>query len=164
MQPLLVPNPTAAVKVVLWKDVFVIIDDGSARASDYGPVIRRIEQLNRKYSGGLGCLVIIPANATPPPEDVRRMLNAVLDGISLKCLCWLVEGSGFQGAMVRAVLTGLRLFSRRKYPTSVESDVEPAIVWILPHLEGGQTRLSEAAAAIKSIRSQREEGRFVRSS
>jgi hypothetical protein len=138
--------------VILWRDVFVLVDKGDAKVSDY-PILERI-LLNQseKYPGGLGCLVIIPSNANPPPDDVRQAIKDVLTrlGPRLRCLCWLVEGTGFRAAAVRATLTGLRMFSRPAYPTAVvANNMNSAVTWILTHLASGRT--GDAPKAVETI-------------
>jgi hypothetical protein len=146
-----------ALQVLQWEDVFVVIDDGRGRASDYDVLVRGVlaEQASR-YAIGLGCLVIIPVDAKPPSEPVREAIKASLAVVPLRCLCWLVEGAGFHAAMVRGVLTGLRLVVSRPYDTHVSRDLEEALRWMLPHLVGGTKRIetvSRAAAAIRTRRS-----------
>jgi hypothetical protein len=150
------------IQVITWEDIFVVIDDGGGKPSDYDVLRDMLAAQSAKHTHGLGCLTVIPPDAKPPSDEARKALNANLEIANLRCICWLVEGSGFQGAMVRAVLSGLRFFVRCSYPRSIVTGLEEGIAWILPHLENGPARtgrLSEAAAA---IRAQRAEGRFVR--
>jgi hypothetical protein len=150
-----------AIQIVQWEDVFVVIDDGMGRASDYVLARRMLAEQGSRYATGMGCLVIIPENAKPPSEPVREAMKATLALLRLRCLCWLVEGAGFQAAMVRGVLTGLRLVANRSYETHVSRDLEGALRWILPHLEGGTKRteaVSRAAATIRARRAGRDHG------
>jgi hypothetical protein len=69
-----------------------------------------------------------------------------------------VEGAGFQGAMVRAVITGFRVIARAPYPTHISVDLEEALAWMLPNLEGGLGRVARAPVAAANIRSRRTGG------
>jgi hypothetical protein len=149
------------VRVIIWRDIVVVIDDGTAQASTYEGLRTLVKEQAANYSKGLACLTIIPRHATPLPEDVRSALNAALANAPLLCLCWLVEGSGFQGAMARALLTGVRLFGRLSFPTHVATHLDEAVVWMLPHLEGGKARLLQAELVSITIRNQREGGPFL---
>jgi len=104
-----------AIQVVQWEDVFVVIDDGAGRVADYALAQRMLAERGSRYPTGIGCLVIIPVDAKPPSERVRDAMKAALAVLRLRCLCWLVEGAGFQAAMARGVLTGLRLVANRSY-------------------------------------------------
>ncbi len=151
-----------SIQIILWEDIFVVIDDGSGSPLDYEELHRLIVEQSALYVSGLGCLAIIPANAKPPSEAVRKALNTTLGAVPLRCICWCVEGSGFQGAMVRGVLTGLRFLGRRSYPTHVTGDLEEALRWMLSNLEGGDRRAKSAPLAAQMIRSKRKIG-FLRS-
>jgi hypothetical protein len=153
----------ANIRVILWNDVFVVVDNGSGRQRDYKVLHELVTQRTRHVTRGLGCLAIIPSGATPPAPDVRAALDATLQAIPLRCICWLVEGQGFHSAMVRAVITGLRFLKYQKYPTHVASSLEDALAWMLPLLQGGAARLTELRSGAAYIRSQRESSRYAHS-
>jgi hypothetical protein len=155
-------KPRIHIQVITWEDIFVVIDDGGGQPSDYDMLRGQLVRLGAQYPAGLGCLTVIPPDAKPPSDDARKALNANLELANLRCICWLVEGSGFQGAMVRAVLTGLRFFVRAQYPRSIVTSLEEAITWMLPYLEGGPKRVHHVEQAAEAISGQRAQGRFVR--
>jgi hypothetical protein len=124
--------------IILWRDIFVVVDNGKVPASEYVTFGQRIIDQASNYEDGIAGLVIIPPHATPPPDDVRTAINEALRGLagSLRAFCWLVEGSGFQAAMARGVLNGIRMFSRHPYPTFITPNLDEALSWTLPHLGG----------------------------
>lgn len=146
-------SPPSPVPVVMWRDIFALVDRGRADVSDYPILERMVREQAEQHPRGLGCLVIIPASANPPPDDVRRAINDVLTNLAplLRCLCWLVEGRGFRAAAVRAALAGLRIVHRPPYPTTVENDLSAALHWMFPYLRNGMVRLPEIPAAIDAI-------------
>ncbi len=145
----------SGVQFILWEDIFVIVDNGDGHPSDYEALRRKFFEHGSRYEAGAGCLTIGPVDAKPPSQPVRKAMSAALENAPLRCFCWLVEGSGFQGAMVRAVITGLRIVGRFPYPTHIAGDLEEAILWILPKLEGGAERIERAHEAVAAIRAQR---------
>jgi hypothetical protein len=149
------------IQVITWEDIFVVIDDGGGKPSDYEVLREMILRQSAKHTQGLGCLTVIPPDAKPPSDEARKALSANLELANLRCICWLVEGSGFQGAMVRAVLSGLRFFVRCNYPRKIVTNLEEGIAWLIPHLENGLARTDRLVAAAAAIRAQRAEGRFV---
>jgi hypothetical protein len=153
------PQPHPEVQVVLWEDIFAVVDTGRGDPSEYTVLRDLIIAQAKKFAGGIGCLAIIPQNATPPPDETRTALNAALAelGGSLRCICWLVEGTGFQGAMVRAILTGLNFVARRSYATHVSTNMNEAIGWILTHLANPRNRSGQIAIARDAIESQRQD-------
>ncbi len=132
-----------------WRDIVAIVDDGRQSATAYVPLGKLAAKLEAEYPRGYGLLIIIPGNARPPSDHARRAINDVLEAAAggLKCVCWLVEGKGFQAAMARAVLTGLRLFPRTPFATSVQSDLNQALAWVLSYIRGPSLNLDEEVAS-----------------
>src|SRR5262245_57929704 len=126
------------IPVLVWNDILVVIDDGKGRPFDYKLLQKLATERAQKHSAGIGVLTVIPKDATPPSAEARAAMNEAINNVlgSLRCLCYLVEGTGFQGAMVRAVLTGMRFLGQRPYATHVSTDLEDALGWMLGHLGG----------------------------
>jgi hypothetical protein len=101
--------------------------------------------------------VIVPNDATPPSEEARKGIDKTIVETKdvLRCLCWLVEGKGFQAGMARAVLNGIRLFRRYPYPTNISVSLQQSLAWVLPHLAGGVARLAEVPVAMHWITRER---------
>jgi hypothetical protein len=150
----------SAGNVILWRNIFVLVDNGKVPASDYATLQQRVVAQASGFEDGVGGLVIIPESATPPPEDVRNAINAALRGLAgaLRCFCWVVEGSGFQAAMVRGVLNGIRMFSRHPYPTFITSNIDEALAWMVPHLGQSAFQTSDLPAARLQIDRERRQG------
>lgn len=145
-------------QIILWEDIFVLIDDGDGQPSEYAALQLVLADQMTRYSGGVGCLTIVPPSAKAPSREVREAVSAALESAPLRCVCWFVEGTGFQGAMVRAVITGLRVLARPAYPTHVSASLEEALEWMLPNLEGGAARVERAPVAAANIRARRAGG------
>jgi hypothetical protein len=146
--------------IILWRNIFVLVDDGKVPVVQYANLKRRILDQASGFKDGIGGLVIIPPSATPPPEDVRNAINDALKTLAgaLRCFCWVVEGTGFQGAMVRGVLNGIRMFGRHRYPTFITSNLDEALGWTLPHLGVGALRPADLNQARLQIRLERGGG------
>jgi hypothetical protein len=144
--------------VILWRNIFVVVDDGKVPASEYKTFRQRVVDLASRFPHGVGGLVIIPPHTTPPPEEVRKAINEALVALAgaLRCFCWLVEGSGFQNAMVRGVLNGVRMFSRHPYPTFITGNFDEALAWMMPHLGGDVIKPSDLPIARMQIKRARE--------
>ena len=154
--------PGAPFSVILWRDLFVMIDDGRGRPKDYERAADAVIARSKGYPDGIGCITIIPPTAKPPPDDSRRAINAALERMErLKSLCWLVEGRGFEAAMVRGVLTGIRMFGKHRYPTTVGSSLQQSLAWSLVHLGGGTARLTDVPLAASVIMQERLVGGIV---
>ena len=150
---------TWPLKIVLWQDIFVVIDDGRAAPSDYQKLGKLVMDQSLRHTGGIGALTLIPPNAVPPSAESRNAIKALLKrlGTSLKCACWLVEGGGFQGAMVRAVLTGLSIFGNHPYGTRVSTQLDDALGWMIEVIRKERPAPAVVSQAARYIQQQRQE-------
>ncbi len=141
----------ATTNIIQWRDLFIIIDDGSVPVSEYQRIEAIVTTQAKSNPGGLGCLVIIPQGAQPPPTEVRRYLDGMLDRLPMHCLAYLVEGGGFRAAAARAALVGMRVFQRKSYSTKVASSLDEAIKWLLDSLGGKGQRTGDLPKACKAV-------------
>jgi hypothetical protein len=143
-------------RVILWRNVFVFVDDGTVRPEVYVEAERRVRARAAAYrSQGIGCVVVLPDASRPPPEEVRAAIVALLDrlsGVGLRGLVYVVESSGFSGAAVRAALTGMLMVRRRPYATAVRATVRDGLAWLLPYVRQAAALADEADLAISEGR------------
>jgi hypothetical protein len=101
----------------------------------------------------LGVVVVIePGVPGPPPEVRAALLGAMRElGPKLVALAYLVTAEGFVGAAVRAVISGLGLMSRDRYPTRVFQGAPEVAAWMAPKLDAGQAS-AQITAAIEQCR------------
>jgi len=142
--------------VIQWQDLFVIVDDGHVSIREYERLEPLVRTQARSCPKGLGCLVIIPDNAVPPPSAVRHYLEGMLSRLPVRALAYLVEGTGFKAATVRAALIGLGIFQRSRYGTKVYTSLDESLAWLLSGSKDGDARA--AARVIKDSRAKPESG------
>jgi hypothetical protein len=150
--------PERAVSVSGWQDIVLLCDDGRGAASEYQPLLPLGLDVASRYPNGFGVLIVIPAEAVPPSDEARNTINQILLELQqhIRCMCWLIEGSGFQAAMARAVLTGMRFVSRAPYTRHVSVDLRHAVMWMLLQLDQGTGARQDAVeTAVESVRSWR---------
>ncbi|MEY4513591.1 MAG: hypothetical protein RLZZ450_5713 [Pseudomonadota bacterium] len=145
------------VRVFAWRDVLVVCDDGRSVPKDYDELLAIALELAESHPAGIGLLSIIPESAVPPSDDVRAAMNSALERVSksLRGAVWYIEGAGFQAAMVRAVLLGLRFLRASPYPRHTSGTLEEALTWLLPLLHGNAARLHDVNTAAGYIRERR---------
>lgn len=143
-------------RVILWRNVFVFVDDGTVRPEVYVEAERRVRARAAEYrSQGIGCVVVLPYASRPPPGETRAAIVALLDrlsGVGLRGLVYVVESSGFSGAAVRAALTGILMVRRRSYATAVRATVRDGLAWLLPYVGLAAALVDEADLAISEGR------------
>ena len=123
-----------------WQDLFVMVDDGAIPAAGYATLERTVRDQAKLYPGGVAILCILPPEAKPPPDDVKRFVKAALGRLapSMSCLGYVIEGTGFRGVTARATLVGMKIFSSRPYPIYVEVSVTQALGKMIAHLANRQ--------------------------
>lgn len=136
-----------------WQDLFTVVDDGSIPVARYDPIESAMRDLARQYPKGIACLVILPPDTRPPPDDVKRAVKGLLTRMApqLSCLAYVIEGTGFKGVAARATLVGMKIFSSRPYPIYVETSMADAIKKVLPHLTIGRTVTTDVSVITKTI-------------
>jgi len=149
--------------IVFAGSVFAIIDDGDTQAEEYLEAEALIAAKAEELHGGLGCIVIVPVGAKPPPEAQRKAIDGVLTRLSshLRGLVWVVEGRGFAAAAIRGVLIGLALYGRRPYPTQVSTSLDDGLGWLFTKL-GASAEADAIQAAARRIVEARAEYRSAR--
>ena len=77
-----------------WQDLFVMVDDGAIPAAGYATLERTVRDQAKLYPGGVAILCILPPEAKPPPDDVKRFVKAALGRLapSISCLGYVIEG------------------------------------------------------------------------
>jgi hypothetical protein len=136
-----------------WHDLFVVIDDGTIPLPRYGVIESALHEQAKKFPQGVVALGILPADARPPPDEIKQAVKRILGRWTplLSCLAYVVEGTGFKGVAVRATLVGMKIFSSRPHPIYVEVSLHDAIRQVLPHLHHGRTVMSDVNMLAKMI-------------
>ena len=116
-----------------WQNVIMVIDDGRAPAHAYATQDAHLTRLAALFPGNVGSLVVIPPDAVPPTDEARRAINAVMErhAACLKGVVCVVEGGGFQSALVRATLTTMTLTLRKMRGWKVASNVDEGLAFLV---------------------------------
>jgi hypothetical protein len=144
---------TSELRVAIWRDIFVIVDNGHGHASDYMSCAREVTQLAQRYPDGLALVTVLPPLTTPPESDVRKAIKDAYAVVAkhLRAVCWIVEGTEFRAAAVRAALAGLRLLMRPPFPTMIASSYEEGLPWVLGKLHTRPGQDTDPGLAITAI-------------
>jgi hypothetical protein len=140
---------------IQWEDLFVLVDDGTIPSAGYGPIEAEIREQNKVFPRGVGLLCILPPDARPPPDEVKRSVKVALARVAplLSSLAYVIEGTGFKGVAVRATLVGMKIISSRPYPIYVESTLREAVDKMLSHMvNGGTASIDAIVKAIEDAR------------
>lgn len=141
-------------RTTAFRDIFVIVDNGRAGASDYVAVARAVAQLGHRYPDGIGLLTVLPPLTTPPEPEVRQAIKDAYGVVAkhLVAVAWIVEGTEFRAAAVRAALAGLRLLMRPPFATHIASSYEDAVPWVLSKVQTRPGQDTDPGFAINAIK------------
>lgn len=100
-----------------------------------------VARLNRALA-----LVVIDAVSRAPETDVRAAMRRTIQAQEARtvALAYAILGTGFSNAAARAVVSGMLLLVRPKYPTRVFPTVSAASQWLL--LQGEKSITSNSRA------------------
>jgi hypothetical protein len=78
-------------------------------------------------------LIVIEPNARAPEANVRNATQKTLQRYESKttAIAYAILGEGFAGAAARAVVSGMLLFVKPKYPAKVFATLSAASQWLL---------------------------------
>lgn len=142
---------------IQWYDLFIVVDDGAIPLPRYSAIEAAMRDQAREFPDGIACLVILPPDTRPPPDEVKRRVKTLLTNVgpSLSCLAYTIEGSGFKAITVRATLVAMKIFSAERYPIYVDMSLESSLRKLLPHLAHGRTVTRSANLVLDVIRDAR---------
>lgn len=116
---------------------------------DVSSLIREVQRAHSMLKQPLIGLTVVPAEAEPPPDDVRAAMVKSLDELLRCCerVYFVMEGSGFRQSVMRSVLAGLLLVGGKRGRVGVYDNLETTIALVAPQI--GHTReeiIAEARA------------------
>jgi len=115
-------------------------------------IIRELEALSKNCGGGTGALLVINSDCKPPSEEARTYIRTELANSSMVAAAQVVEGTGFRGAAMRAVLSVLQLASRTRYPMEIFSGVDEGARWLCGELRTRLGRAPEPLALLTAVK------------
>jgi len=129
----------------------VLIWRGPVNAERFSIQRESIERVAREYPGEAAVLCIIEPASEPPSQELREAASAMLTQLAprLRCVAYVVEGTGFRAAAVRGVLCGIELIRRNPYTARYFATVEQATTWMDSDLGRKGIPLREAAYRLR---------------
>lgn len=129
--------------ILLWRGV---VDEARFRLQR-----QAMEQVAGRYAGDAVILCIIEPTSEPPPQALREAASTLLNQLApkLRCVAYVIEGTGFRAAMIRGVLSGIELVRRSAYPARYFATVAEASAWIAVETGRRSTELADASFELR---------------
>lgn len=111
-----------------------------------------LKAMHDRHPAGFTTLTwVLPGAGYSMDGESRRTAAKITSDFSPAFLAQatLIEGSGFQGATVRAIISGIDMMARSRAPRKVFGELPPSIVWALSH-QPQRPGATETAASIQA--------------
>lgn len=138
--------------IAWFGNVQIILSKEAPSSAIMRTIIRELDALSKDCGGGTGALLVINSDCKPPSEEARTYIRTELANSSMVAAAQVVEGTGFRGAAMRAVLSVLQLAARTRYPMEIFSSVEEGTRWLCSELRTRLKRAPEPSALIAAVR------------
>jgi molybdopterin converting factor small subunit len=110
-----------------------------------------IELVANGSPGDAVILCVIEPTSEPPPQELREAATRLLNELApkIRCVAFVIEGSGFRAAMIRGVLSSLELMRRSAYHVRYFASVAEATAWIAVETGRRSVDLAEATSSLR---------------
>jgi hypothetical protein len=122
-------------------------------------IIGGLAELSDELRAGTGAMLVIESSVDPPDDKSRAYIRAELARSSMLAAAQVVEGTGFRGAAMRAVLSMLQIAVRPSYSMKIFSEVSDGALWLssaLADKAGVAPSASEIAFAVADMKQRME--------
>lgn len=115
-----------------------------------------LRTMRLRHSGGFPVLTwVLPGAGLAMDGDARRAAGAVTKEFvgSFTAQATLIEGSGFQAATIRAIISGIDMLARSPAPKRVFGELAPSVTWCVANRPTSAVGSGDAVlAALESAR------------
>lgn len=147
---------TSDCAMMQWGPVFVVIWRGVTTPAAVRRLRDQVLEVIGEYPGETTVLGIVEDTAAVPNPEARRLSAAVNDelaGAGARAFAAVIPTTGFAGAWIRGVVTGLNLVARRRFPFRVFQDTFSACAWFASSTQF-HWNAGAAAKAIEQFRTE----------
>lgn len=130
--------------VLLWR--------GAVDEASFARQREALQFVTQAYAGEASVLCIIEATSEPPSQEMRQRASRLLEelGASIRCIAYVIEGSGFRAAIIRGVLSSIEMLKRDKvFPSRYFGSVPEAAAW-LASADDQRVEIAEAATHLRN--------------
>lgn len=131
----------------------ILVYRASPTTADLRPRERWLRELVRRFPEGIGVvtLVVREASGKLPGADVRRESERQIGLVDehVRCGALVLEGEGVDFTLLRSLLRGIAMVSKRRFPYQFFDTVAGSAPWLGKHLGADG---AEVAAAVEEAR------------
>lgn len=122
---------------------------GIPSVAEVHAVFREAARSLKELPAGIVVISIIEPGAMMPPDEVRAAVARNMETLSANTLASVIvaEGGIFRLAALRALIAGLGMIRRRRFPETVLGSIEEVAQWLLPNTASVYPELTQARIA-----------------
>lgn len=112
-------------------NMLIIVWKKHTTAEAFSRVPNIVQQIAALHREGVGMLQVVETGAFPPDSAARAefLRNVEVSGLVIRHFSIVHEGTGFKAASVRAIMSGLYLYARPKFPNEIFNSLRGAAEW-----------------------------------
>jgi hypothetical protein len=131
MEPLEYIRRDARCAVAIWENLLLLHFSESLRVSDFQAFAAAHRKVFAKNPGGIGVVGLVEPTGLMPSAEVREAARRLTDETANDVLfhATVLFGDGFWAGAIRALVNGIFMLSRSRYPQSIFSNIEDAVRW-----------------------------------
>jgi hypothetical protein len=141
--------------IATWHNVAIVVWRKATSSVGVAALQSAYDAHAQEHTEGVFLTTIVERQAETPPQRIRDELARFLKKGSGKTILSAVvhEGSGFRGAFVRSIVTGVALLTKLPYPHKVFASITEASLWFRTHASVRQTWTApEFIEAVREVR------------
>ena len=117
--------------VATFENLLLLHFSESLRLADFQAFAVAHKKVLAKHPGGVGVIALVESTGLVPSAEVREAARRLTDETASDVLfhATVLFGEGFWASALRALVNGIFLLSRSRYPQSVFSSMEDAVHW-----------------------------------
>jgi hypothetical protein len=118
-------------------DVFFVLDSGGATPEDYAKGAEQVLAYWSARKRPLAAVIVLPRGRQAPAPEIRAAIAGLYRALEpcVIAIAYVVEDTGFQGAVTRGILTGILLVQRHPFQTSVFADMPSGLRWLASQIQ-----------------------------
>jgi hypothetical protein len=131
MEPIDYVRRDARCAIATWENLLLLHFSESLQLSDLQAFALAHRRVHGLYPSGVGVFGLVEPTGVVPSAEVREAARRLTDETANDVLfhATVLFGEGFWASAIRALVNGIFLLSRSRYPQSVFSTVDDAVRW-----------------------------------
>lgn len=115
-----------------WQNIMIVCWSKHGTGPTMQKVSRARDEMDRLHPEGVSVIYLIAHGSGLPDADARREAQNLMDRYSARraCMAVVLYGQGFWVSGMRAVITGVRLLTQRKFAMEIFGSEEELIAWL----------------------------------